>query len=52
MQRSRKVGALNVLLTFVPIALSLNFAGVSDTVVFITSAVAIIPLAGLMGKST
>jgi len=52
MQRLRKVGALNVLLAFVPIALGLKFTCVSDTVVFITSAVAIIPLAGLMGKST
>lgn len=48
----RKAGWLNVLLVFVPIALGLRSAEASATWVFAASALAIIPLAGLMGKST
>jgi Ca2+:H+ antiporter len=43
---------LNLLLVFLPVALGLRFAGASDVLVFIASAVAIIPLAGLIGDST
>ncbi|MAG94162.1 MAG: calcium/proton exchanger [Planctomycetaceae bacterium] len=48
----KKVGILNVLLVFVPIALVLRFAGGSATWIFVISCLAIIPLAGLMGKAT
>jgi Ca2+:H+ antiporter len=48
----RKVGALNLLLIFVPAALILSFRDAPHTWIFVASAVAIIPLAGLMGKST
>ncbi|MDX1393609.1 MAG: calcium/proton exchanger [Gemmatimonadota bacterium] len=45
--------ALTLLLVFVPITLVLEyFVHASPTVLFITSAIAIIPLAGLMGKAT
>ena len=43
---------LNALLVFVPIAAGLEFRHGDPTWIFITSAVAIIPLAGLMGKAT
>lgn len=52
MEFLRKVGSLNLLLVFVPIAYILEWTGVSAMWVFAASAVAIIPLAGLMGKST
>ena len=48
----RKIGWLNLLLVFVPIAIVMRFAGAPATWLFIASAVSIIPLAGLMGKST
>ena len=48
----KKIGVLNLLLIFVPVALILEFRGASDLWVFATSCIAIIPLAGLMGKST
>lgn len=45
--------ALTLLLVFIPITLVLEYAvHASPVVLFIASAVAIIPLAGLMGKST
>lgn len=45
--------ALLLLLVFVPITLVLEYiVHASPTTLFITSAIAIIPLAGLMGKST
>jgi len=47
-----KIGVLNVLLVFVPAALILKFTGAPEVWVFGASAVAIIPLAGLMGKAT
>jgi len=52
--RLLKVGnVLGLLLLFVPIALILEFAlQLGPTVVFVASALAIIPLAGLMGKAT
>ena len=37
---------------FIPIALALDAAGASATVVFVTSAVAIVPIAALMGDAT
>jgi len=48
----KKIGLLNLLLVFVPVALILEFSGAPDLWVFATSGIAIIPLAGLMGKST
>jgi len=43
---------LNVLLVFVPVSWALHFAGVGDTAVFITSALAIIPCAALLSFAT
>ncbi|MEO0988666.1 MAG: calcium/proton exchanger, partial [Cyanobacteria bacterium J06639_14] len=40
------------LLVFVPISITAHFLGWGDAVVFITAAVAIIPLAGWMGTAT
>ena len=40
------------LIVFLPITIIGEFAGFSDTVLFVCSALAIIPLAGVMGKST
>ncbi len=44
--------ALSLLLVFVPIAALLHFFHASPTAVFAASALAIVPLAGLMGKAT
>ncbi|MGI8603317.1 MAG: calcium/proton exchanger [Verrucomicrobiales bacterium] len=43
---------LNWLLIFVPIAVGLELAHASPVAIFITSAIAIIPLAGWMGRAT
>ena len=43
---------LYILLVFVPVTIIGEFAGFSDPLLFACSALAIIPLAGLMGKST
>ncbi len=43
---------LYILLVFLPITIIGEFAGFSDPLLFACSALAIIPLAGLMGKST
>ena len=43
---------LYVLLVFIPITIYGSFAGFSDPLLFVCSALAIIPLAGVMGKST
>lgn len=48
----KKIGALNLLLLFVPVAIVLKLTGSSGMWLFIISCIAIIPLAGLMGKST
>lgn len=48
----KKIGALNLLLLFVPVAIVLKLTGSSGMWLFIISGIAIIPLAGLMGKST
>ena len=43
---------LNLLLIFVPIAIVLEFTHASPMLIFVASCLAIIPLAGLMGKAT
>lgn len=43
---------LNLLLVFLPITIAAKFMGASDTMLFVFSSLAIIPLAGVMGKST
>lgn len=43
---------LNWLLVFVPISLAVDLLGLSRLLLFATSALAIIPLAGLIGRST
>jgi len=43
---------LNALLLFIPVAVLLELRHASPTLVFIASGIAIIPLAGLMGKAT
>lgn len=43
---------LNLLLVFVPVAFFLKFTHASDTWIFICAALAILPLAGLMGHAT
>ncbi len=43
---------LNLLLIFVPLSLGLAFVHADARLVFMTSALAIVPLAGLMGKAT
>ncbi len=43
---------LSLLLIFVPISIAAHFLGWGSTVVFVTSALAIIPLAGWMGTAT
>lgn len=50
--RLAEVGPLNLLLLSLPIALALHFAHAQDMWVFVASAVAIVPLAGLMGRAT
>ncbi len=47
-----KASWLNVLLVFIPVSWALHFAGTSDTVVFVMSFLAIIPLAKLLGFGT
>ena len=43
---------LNLLLVFIPIAVGLDWYGANPVMVFAAAALAIIPLAGLMGRST
>ena len=43
---------LNLLLVFVPIAVGLDWYGANPVMVFAAAALAIVPLAGLMGRST
>jgi Ca2+:H+ antiporter len=43
---------LNVLVVFLPVALVLRVIGANDVLVFLTSALAVIPLAGLIGAAT
>lgn len=44
--------SLNWLLAFLPIAVALHFGHGSETLLFFASALAIVPLAGLMGRAT
>lgn len=44
--------SLNLLLVFIPIALALDWFEVDPTLVFVSSGLAIVPLAGLLGKAT
>ena len=48
----RRVGPIRSLLVFVPVAAALQLAGASAGWRFLASALAIIPLAGLMGEAT
>lgn len=43
---------INVLLVMVPVAVAIHFADVGDIAMFVTSTLAIIPLAALLGYST
>ncbi|TAK23380.1 MAG: calcium/proton exchanger [Chloroflexota bacterium] len=43
---------LNILVVFLPVALVLRLSGGSDVLVFVASALAIIPLAGIIGHAT
>ena len=43
---------VNFFLTFLPVAFLAEFLGWGDTVIFFASALAIVPLAGLMGEAT
>ena len=43
---------LNLLLVFIPIALVLDWFDANPILVFLASAVSIVPLAGLMGRAT
>ena len=43
---------LYILLIFIPVTLAGKFMGFSDPMLFLCSSLAIIPLAGVMGKST
>src|SRR5919202_1065754 len=43
---------LNLLIVLLPVALGLHWAGASDVLVFAASALAVIPLAGLIGDAT
>jgi Ca2+:H+ antiporter len=44
--------ALNLLLVFIPVALALDWLKADPILVFVASALAIVPLAGLMGRAT
>src|SRR5215207_5954540 len=46
---SRRIHLLTV---FLPIALILRFVGANDVLVFVASALAVLPLAGLIGSGT
>ena len=48
----REIGWLNMLLAFVPLAVALSWSGAPAPWTFLTSGLAIIPLAGLMGQAT
>jgi Ca2+:H+ antiporter len=43
---------LNAFIVFLPIALVLRATGANDILVFLTSALAVLPLAGLIGAAT
>lgn len=50
--KSKKFTWLDSLLIFIPISIILHFTANNEMLVFATSAIAIIPLAGLMGRAT
>ncbi len=52
MEWLKKVEPLNWLLVMFPVTLVLRWTGMSETWIFLTACLAIVPLAGLMGKST
>lgn len=43
---------VNIMLVFVPVGIACHFANVDPTVVFVTNALAIVPLAGLLSYAT
>jgi Ca2+:H+ antiporter len=43
---------LNLLIVFLPVAIGLRILGANDVLVFLTSALAVVPLAGLIGAAT
>jgi len=43
---------VNALLVFVPVGIACNFAKINPTIVFVMNAIAIVPLAGLLGYAT
>lgn len=43
---------VNVLLIFVPVGIAVQAAGINPTIIFAMNAIAIIPLAGLLGHAT
>lgn len=47
-----RIGVMNLLLVFVPAVFAMKYAGVEQVWLFAASGAAIVPLAGLMGKST
>jgi Ca2+:H+ antiporter len=47
-----RIGPLNYLLLALPVAIALHFAHAKELWIFAASAVAIVPLAGLMGRAT
>jgi Ca2+:H+ antiporter len=47
-----KYSWLNLLLAFIPVSWAMHFAHLSDTVIFVFSFLAIIPLASLLGFAT
>lgn len=48
----KKIGWLNLMLVLVPVAVVLRITGADGLWIFLVSGLAIIPLAGLMGRST
>ena len=51
-RRLQDILGLNLLLVFIPVALALELLHADPLLLFISSALAIVPLAGLMGKAT
>lgn len=43
---------MNWLLIFIPITVALHYMGMSDSLIFLSSAIAIVPLAGWLGRAT
>lgn len=47
-----KASWLNVMVVFIPVSWALHFSGASETLVFVFSFLAIVPLASLLGFGT